>query len=222
MHLSRKRFPSSTETLGKQCFLRVVFEIGLGKLAVLFQREKSLRREGYAATASPAPPQIMSAAQTRRTEEPLRSYPEQWLQHRQALERLMLAAVHSRVAAWGGHLHHLQKKNVNLACLGSRKEPVDSGKKSDDDEIEEDTGQLMGVPLGPVLAHPDERRDRRELLPIPRRTPAGGGIEELGDRYPFLGGVKGSTTLVDPGKFTLIVTSNYSIEQFRAGLNQSD
>jgi hypothetical protein len=34
-----------------------------------------------------------------------------------------------------------------------------------------------------------------------------------GDRYLFLAGVKGSTTLVDPGKFTLIVTSNYSIEQ---------
>jgi hypothetical protein len=38
-------------------------------------------------------------------------------------------------------------------------------------------------------------------------------LKDWGDRYPFLGGVKDSTTVVDPGKFTLILTSNYSIEQ---------
>jgi hypothetical protein len=38
-------------------------------------------------------------------------------------------------------------------------------------------------------------------------------LEKWGDRYPFVGGVKGSTLLVDPGRFTLIVTSNYSIDQ---------
>jgi hypothetical protein len=38
-------------------------------------------------------------------------------------------------------------------------------------------------------------------------------LKNWGDGYPFLGGVKGSTTLVDPGTFTLIVRSNYSIEQ---------
>jgi hypothetical protein len=34
-----------------------------------------------------------------------------------------------------------------------------------------------------------------------------------GDRYPFVGQVKRSTLLVDPGRFTLIVTSHYPIEQ---------
>jgi hypothetical protein len=38
-------------------------------------------------------------------------------------------------------------------------------------------------------------------------------VKHWGDRAPFQAGVKGSTILVDPGKFTLIVTSNYSIEQ---------
>jgi hypothetical protein len=38
-----------------------------------------------------------------------------------------------------------------------------------------------------------------------------------GDRYPFVGQVKGSTLLVDPGRFTLIVTSHYPIEQCFSG-----
>jgi hypothetical protein len=38
-----------------------------------------------------------------------------------------------------------------------------------------------------------------------------------GDRYPFSGQVKGSTLLVEPGRFTLIVTSHYSIEQCVSG-----
>jgi hypothetical protein len=33
------------------------------------------------------------------------------------------------------------------------------------------------------------------------------------DRFPFNGHVKGSTVVVDSGRFTLIVTSNYWIEQ---------
>jgi hypothetical protein len=38
-----------------------------------------------------------------------------------------------------------------------------------------------------------------------------------GDRYPFAGQVKGSTLLVDPGRFTLIVTSHSSSEQCFSG-----
>jgi hypothetical protein len=38
-----------------------------------------------------------------------------------------------------------------------------------------------------------------------------------GDRYPFVGHVKRSTLLVDPGRFTLIVTSHYPIEQCFSG-----
>jgi hypothetical protein len=38
-----------------------------------------------------------------------------------------------------------------------------------------------------------------------------------GDRYPFSGQVKGSTLLVDRGRFTLIVTSHYSIDQGFSG-----
>jgi hypothetical protein len=43
-------------------------------------------------------------------------------------------------------------------------------------------------------------------------------LEKSGERYPFVDGVKGSTLLVDPGRFTLIVTSNYTVLD-RCGCN---
>jgi hypothetical protein len=85
--------------------------------------------------------------------------------------------------------------------------------KSDDNDTEENKGPLVGR----VVAGSDQRprwRDRPEIPTSAAGRPDGGGIEERGDRYPFLGGVKGSTTLGDPGKFILIVTSNYWIEQW--------
>jgi hypothetical protein len=75
------------------------------------------------------------------------------------------------------------------------------GTKSDDDNTEENTGPLVGR----VLAGPDERRVRRELPAIARRGRLAAELKNWGDRYPFLGGVKSSTTLVDPEKFSLIV-----------------
>jgi hypothetical protein len=42
-------------------------------------------------------------------------------------------------------------------------------------------------------------------------------LQKWGDRYPFSGQIKGSTVLVDPGRFTLIVTSHYRIEQCFSG-----
>jgi hypothetical protein len=49
--------------------------------------------------------------------------------------------------------------------------------------------------------------------PAPEGDRLAAELKSWGDRYPFLGGVKGSTTLVDPGKFTFVITSNYSIER---------
>jgi hypothetical protein len=49
--------------------------------------------------------------------------------------------------------------------------------------------------------------------PAPEGDRLAAELKSWGDRYPFMGGVKGSTTLVDSHKFTLVITSNYSIEQ---------
>jgi hypothetical protein len=49
--------------------------------------------------------------------------------------------------------------------------------------------------------------------PSPEGDRLAAELRNWGDRYPFPAGVKGSTTLVDPGKFTIVVTSNYSIDQ---------
>jgi hypothetical protein len=61
---------------------------------------------------------------------------------------------------------------------------VSGGTKSDDDDTKENTGRLVGRVL-------DERRDRRELPANTRRRPAGDGVEEMGDREPFMTGVPG-------------------------------
>jgi hypothetical protein len=42
--------------------------------------------------------------------------------------------------------------------------------------------------------------------PAPERDRVAVELRNWGDGYTFLGGVKGSTTLVDPGTFTLVVT----------------
>jgi hypothetical protein len=50
-------------------------------------------------------PVTESAAQTLSTEDIVRSYPEEWLQHRQALETIMLAGAQSRATKWDADLH---------------------------------------------------------------------------------------------------------------------
>jgi hypothetical protein len=57
----------------------------------------------------------------------------------------------------------------------------------------------------------------RHLNGSPYRAPTGEklvtDLEIWGDRDPFTAHVKGSTVVVDPGRFTFIVTSHYSIDQ---------
>ena len=38
-------------------------------------------------------------------------------------------------------------------------------------------------------------------------------LKDWGDRFPFTAEIKGSAITINPGKFNLIITSNYSIEQ---------
>jgi hypothetical protein len=65
------------------------------------------KRKRSPATAERRPDH--GAAQTLSTEDFVRSYPEEWLQHRQTLEKIMLAAAQARAAVWDGDLH---QKNV--------------------------------------------------------------------------------------------------------------
>jgi hypothetical protein len=183
-----------------------VLEIALGMLAVLLQSEKRLRRDGDA-RSPPSGAQIMSAAQTLSTEEFVRSYPDEWLQHRQVLERIVLAAAQSRASVWSGDLHQKNRwicgaPGVGKSQWAAEQSPMTTTlKKTRDDWWDGDSLALING--GIVENYP----------PSPEGDRLAAELKNGGDRYPFLGGVKGSTTLVDPGKFTLIMTSNYSIGQ---------
>ena len=43
-----------------------------------------------------------------------------------------------------------------------------------------------------------------------------------GDRYPFLGEIKGGTIVINPGSFFFIITSNHSIEEAFEGSREED
>jgi hypothetical protein len=50
----------------------------------------------------------------------------------------------------------------------------------------------------------------------PRRpggSRAAAELKKWGDRYAFLGDIKGSHGFVDPGRFTLVIASNWSIDE---------
>jgi hypothetical protein len=159
--------------------------------------EKKSKREMWA--------EVLAAAKAKNPAEFQLLYPEHWMIRRNAVERIMIEAQGQRTEIWTGDL---QTKNIwiwGAPGLGKSRwaagqNPVPSVYKKNGNKWWDGFD-----PLTHVQVTIEDWALNLECL--------AGHLKLWSDRYPFIGEVKGSSFLMEPGKWNLIVTSNYSIEE---------
>jgi hypothetical protein len=153
----------------------------------------------------PPPATLVAAAQNLSAEQFIQSYPDAWLEHRASLEKIMLIAAIAKARKWDGDLG-CSRRREELALLARQESALGSTLMKNSDLWLD--GYSLALTGGVII----------ENYPA---APAGNALaEEMlkpGDRLPFVGQVKWSTLLVDPGRFTLIVRAHYPIEQCFSG-----
>jgi hypothetical protein len=135
-------------------------------------------------------------------EEFAQKWPREWLLRRGAVERLMLDASKRTMRVWNGNL---QLKNIwvwGAPGIG----------KSQWAHRQATGGQTLFKNLNRWWDGMDVREVTKVLIEdFP--SPAYDGMAHLlkiwGDRYTFTGEIKNSAIAIDPGRFFLIVTSNF-------------
>jgi hypothetical protein len=145
---------------------------------------------------------IVTDAYTLGPEEFAAKWPKEWLIRRGAVERLMLDAAKKQMRVWPGELKY---KNVWIwgrPGVG----------KSRWAHRQETGGDTLFKNLNRWWDGMDVRSVTKVLIEdFP--SPAYDGMAHLlkiwGDRYTFTGEVKNSAIAIDPGRFFLIVTSNF-------------
>jgi hypothetical protein len=145
---------------------------------------------------------VVSDAYQLSAEEFAQKWPKEWLIRRGAVERLMLDSSKKSMRVWSGNL---QLKNVWLWG-----EPGVG--KSKWAHRQETGGDTLFKNLNRWWDGMDVRTVTKVLIEdFP--SPACDGIAHLlkiwGDRYTFTGEIKNSAIAVDPGRFFLIITSNF-------------
>jgi hypothetical protein len=131
--------------------------------------------------------------------------PEQWLLRRGAVERLMLEEAGKRIEVWDGDL---PSKNIWLwgapgvgkSQWASIQTPICCQYKKNLNKWWDGFSPLIHRQITIEDWHPGAECLSQHL-------------KLWGDRYPFIAEVKGSSIQMEPGKWLLIVTSNYSIDQ---------
>jgi hypothetical protein len=161
--------------------------------------------------SAPQPPApgsaIVAAAMTLGVEQFVMAYPDVWLAERDTIEKLMLKAAIARASVWNGNLHSKNLwlwgvSGVGKSWLAQEQSPMTTTLRKSCDGWWD--GYSLALTNGVIVEN---------YPPSPQGERLASELAKWGDRYPFVGSVKGSTLLVDPGRFTLIVTSNYSIDQ---------
>jgi hypothetical protein len=129
-------------------------------------------------------------------------WPKEWLIRRGAVERLMLDASKQTMRVWNGNL---QMKNIWIWG----KPGIGKSKWA---HRQETGGQTLFKNLNRWWDGMDVRAVTKVLIEdFP--SPAYDGMAHLlkiwGDRYTFTGEVKNSAIAIDPGRFFLLITSNF-------------
>jgi hypothetical protein len=132
-------------------------------------------------------------------------YPDIWLKMRGAIERVMLEAQADAAETWGGEL---QAKNVWIwGRPGIGKSMWASKQRRPRLTYKKNVNKWWDgfIPLVHTIVICEDWDPGHKCLC--------GHLKNWADRYPFIGEVKCSSLLMIPGKWNLVVTSNYSIEQ---------
>lgn len=135
------------------------------------------------------------------------AHPEEWYNNREKVMRVMIESAAQKCIPWDGEL---KKKNIWIwgePGVGKSKwannlMPMENMYKKNFNKWW-DGYNLFECKLVILEDYP--------------AAPAGNALCQhmkiWGDRYQFIGECKGSHTIIEPGRFFMIITSNYSIEQ---------
>jgi hypothetical protein len=127
----------------------------------------------------------------------------EWILHRGLLERLMLEVATKRMKCWNGKL---ASKNFWIwGKPGIRKSRWADQLKVDGDTLKKSCDKWWcGMDVGAIRKVIIE-----DYPPLPMGDIHAQNMKIWCDRYLFRGETKGSSLAVEPGKFFIIVTSNY-------------
>jgi hypothetical protein len=145
---------------------------------------------------------VVQDAYTLGVEDFAEKWPKEWLLRRGAVERLMLDAAKKQMRVWPGNLQH---KNVWIwgkPGIG----------KSRWAHRQETGGDTLFKNLNRWWDGMDVKAVTKVLIedfPCPAYDGMAHLLKIWGDRYTFTGEVKNSAIAIDPGRFFLIVTSNF-------------
>jgi hypothetical protein len=148
---------------------------------------------------------ILEAAKTLTPAEFQVQEPEQWIVRRAAIERIMVEEQARKATAWDGEL---PSKNVWLWAepgLGKSRWAVGQAPFSVTYKKNLNKWWDGFLPLVYKQVTIEDWHPGAECLSA--------HLKVWADRYPFIAEVKGSSLQMEPGRWTLIVTSNYAISE---------
>jgi hypothetical protein len=134
------------------------------------------------------------------------AHPREWLLRRNAIERLMLESSKKRMRAWDGKL-----RNKNVWIWGAP--GVGKSRWADSLQV---TGETFRKNFNKWWCGMETRTVRKVIIEDWPARPQGDMLAQhlkiWADRYCFCAETKGSSVPVMPGRFFLIITSNFQIE----------
>lgn len=141
------------------------------------------------------------------TEQFEEKYPKFWTMHREKVMQVMIDHAMKKVADFGGDLH---EKNIWLwGAPGLGKSRWAALQGSYEEIFKKnfnkwwDGYNLLSTKIVIIEDYPC----------VPSGNALVQHVKIWGDRYPFQGECKGSHLMVEPGRFFLIITSNYPIDR---------
>jgi hypothetical protein len=150
--------------------------------------------------------ELIHDAETLTAEEFKDKRPKDWVIRRQAIERMMIEEAGDRTETWDGELQH---KNVWLwGATGLGKSRWASQLASPKNTLKKACNKwwcgykLTKTTLGIIEDYPEK----------PQGDYLCHHLKLWSDRYAFIGETKGSSTMVEPGRFFLVITGNFKIE----------
>lgn len=134
------------------------------------------------------------------------SYPKFWVMHRERVLSVMIDHAMDSVDTWNGNLHDKNFWIFGAPGVGKSRWASSQGVYA---EIMKKNFNKWWDGYN-LLAHKIVIIDDYPCLP--QGNVLAQHMKIWGDRYPFVGECKGSHQMIEPGRFFLIITSNYSID----------
>ena len=141
-------------------------------------------------------------------QEAIEKYPVEWYKNQERMSKVLMKTAMDKAEPWGGDL---QMKNVWLwgeAGVGKSRwantliEPAAIFKKNVNKWWD---GYFLFETRLVIIEDWPSKMERKDVLAQ--------HVKVWGDRYPFIGECKGSHLQIDPGRFSIVITSNYPIEE---------